>query len=80
MRFSSFKCKNTKPEVLVRKYLFANGLRYRLYDRRAPDKPDIVLAKCKTVVFIKICFWKRDVNCKYEFIPKKRTEFGLNKM
>ena len=57
---SQIKGKNTKPEILVRKYLFANGFRYRLHDSKLPGKPDIILPKYKTAIFINECFmvWK----------------------
>lgn len=77
---SQVKSKDTKPEILVRKFLFANGLRYRLYDRKLPGKPDIVLPKYKTAVFVQGCFWHGHINCKYATIPKTRTEFWANKI
>ena len=54
---SQIKGVDTKPEMLVRKFLFANGLRYRLHDKKLPGKPDIVLPKFKTVIFVNGCFW-----------------------
>jgi len=65
--------KNTKPEIIVRKYLFAKGFRYRLHDRKLPGSPDIVLPKFRTVIFINGCFWHGHENCKYAAIPKTRT-------
>ncbi|MBI4946542.1 MAG: DNA mismatch endonuclease Vsr [Bacteroidetes bacterium] len=62
---SQIRSKNTKPEILVRKFLFAKGLRFRLYDSKLPGKPDIVLPKYKTVIFIHGCFWHGHENCKY---------------
>ena len=53
---SQIKGKNTKPEILVRKFLYANGLRYKLNDKKLPGKPDIVLSKYKTVIFVNGCF------------------------
>jgi DNA mismatch endonuclease, patch repair protein len=57
---SQIKDKNTKPEILVRNFLFAHGFRYRLNDKKLPGKPDIVLSKYKTAIFINECFmdWK----------------------
>ena len=54
---SKIRGKNTKPELLVRKFLFANGFRYRLNVKTLPGKPDIVLPKYKTVIFVNGCFW-----------------------
>ncbi len=77
---SRIKGKNTKPEMLVRKFLFANGFRYRLHVKNLPGKPDIVLPKYKTVVYINGCFWHAHDGCKYYVIPKTRTEWWLNKL
>ena len=77
---SQVKGKDTKPELLVRKFLFANGLRYRLYDKKLSGKPDIVLPKYKTVIFIHGCFWHGHENCKYSILPKTRTEFWSDKI
>ena len=62
---SRIKWKDTKPEILVRKFLFTKGLRYRLHDKKMAGKPDIVLAKYRTVVFIHGCFWHGHEGCKY---------------
>lgn len=77
---SRIRNKNTKPEILVRKYLFSNGLRYRLHDKRLPGTPDIVFIRKKTVIFIHGCFWHGHENCKYFVIPKTRTEWWLKKI
>lgn len=74
------KGKNTKPEMLVRKFLFANGFRYKLHDKKLPGKPDLVLPKYKTVIFIHGCFWHGHANCKYFTIPKTRTQWWTNKI
>lgn len=74
------KGKDTKPELLVRKFLFMNGLRYRLYDKKLPGKPDIVLPKYNTVILIQGCFWHGHENCKYATLPKTRIEFWTNKI
>lgn len=76
---SRIKSKNTKPEILVRKFLFANGFRYRLNDKKLPGKPDIVLPKYKTVIFVNGCFWHGHENCKYFKLPAKRTEWWKEK-
>lgn len=72
--------KDTKPEELVRKYLFARGFRYRKNDRKLPGKPDIVLPKYKTVVFINGCFWHAHEGCRYFVWPKSNVEFWHNKI
>ncbi len=77
---SRIKGKDTKPEMVVRRFLFANGFRYRLHDRRLPGKPDVVLAKYKTAIFVQGCFWHGHKNCKYFVVPKTRTDWWLNKI
>ena len=77
---SQIKSKNTKPELLVRKFLFANGYRYKLHDKNLPGKPDIVLPKYKTVIFVHGCFWHGHKNCKYYVVPKTRTQWWLDKI
>ena len=77
---SAIKGKNTKPEILVRKFLFARGFRYRLNHPRLPGHPDIVLRKYKTCIFVNGCFWHKHEGYKYFVVPKTRTEFWLNKI
>ncbi|MBI2966702.1 MAG: DNA mismatch endonuclease Vsr [Bacteroidetes bacterium] len=77
---SQIKGKNTKPEILVRKFLFARGFRYKLHDKKLPGKPDLVFPKLKTVLFIHGCFWHGHENCKYFIIPKTRTDWWLKKI
>ena len=72
--------KNTKPELLVRKFLHANGFRYRLHVKDLPGKPDIMLAKYKTLIFVHGCFWHGHQGCKYYVVPKTRTEWWQNKI
>ena len=76
---SRIKGKDTKIEVEVRSWLFSRGFRFRKNDKRYPGKPDIVLPKYKTVIFINGCFWHRHTGCKYTTTPKNRTEFWLEK-
>lgn len=71
---------NTKPEETVRKYLFANGFRYRKNDRRFPGTPDIVLPRYKTVIFVNGCFWHVHQGCKDFFWPKNNAEFWKDKL
>lgn len=77
---SQIKGKNTKPEIIVRKHLFAEGFRYRLHDKSLPGNPDIILKKFKAVVFINGCFWHGHHSCKYFKIPKTRTEWWTEKI
>ena len=77
---SQIKGKNTKPEMLVRKFLFAKGFRYRINVKDLPGKPDIVLPKYKTVIFVNGCFWHGHKGCQYFVLPKTRTEWWLQKI
>lgn len=71
--------KDTKPELLVRSVLHRNGYRFRLHAKGLPGKPDIVLAKHHTVVFVHGCFWHRHKRCPDATVPKSRTEFWVQK-
>lgn len=77
---SRIRSKDTKPEMLVRRFLHKNGFRYRLHVKDLPGKPDIVLPKYKTVIFIHGCFWHGHEGCKYFVVPKTRTEWWVNKI
>ena len=77
---SRIKGRDTKPEMIVRKFLFSKGLRYRINDKRLPGTPDIVLPKYKTVVFVNGCFWHGHKGCKYFVWPKNNSEFWKNKI
>lgn len=77
---SQIKSKDTKPELLVRKYLHAQGFRYKLHDKNLPGKPDLVLPKYNTVIFIHGCFWHGHKNCKYFVMPKSRIEYWSKKI
>ncbi len=77
---SRIRSKDTKPEMLVRKFLHSKGYRYRLHVKDLPGKPDIVLPKYKTVIFINGCFWHGHEGCKYFVIPKTRTDWWLEKI
>lgn len=77
---SRIRSKDTKPETLVRKYLFSKGFRYSLNVKRLPGTPDIVLSKFKSVIFVHGCFWHGHDNCKFFVVPKTRTEWWLNKI
>ena len=77
---SRIKSKDTKPEIIVRRFLHQNGFRFKLHSEKLPGKPDIVLPKYKTIIFIHGCFWHGHKNCKYFVVPKTRTEWWLNKI
>ncbi len=77
---SRIRGKDTKIEVAVRQYLFAEGYRFRKNDKRLPGKPDVVLPKYKTVIFVNGCFWHMHEGCKNATIPKTRTDFWLEKL
>ena len=77
---SRIKCKDTKPEIIVRSYLFSRGLRFRKNDKRYPGSPDIVLPKYKTIVFVHGCFWHLHEGCKYARIPKSNVDYWEKKL
>lgn len=77
---SQIKGKNTKPEELVRRYLFSHGFRYRKNVSTLPGKPDIVLPKYKTCIFVNGCFWHKHEGCRYFVWPKNNAEFWKKKI
>ena len=77
---AAIKGKDTKPEMIVRKYLFSRGLRFRVQVRKLPGNPDIVLPKYKTVIFVNGCFWHGHEGCKYFRLPKSNVEFWKEKI
>lgn len=77
---SRIRGKDTKPEMLVRQYLHARGMRYRLHTKELPGKPDLVFPGLRTVVFVHGCFWHRHEGCRYFVVPKTRTDFWLGKI
>ena len=77
---SRIRSKNTKPEMIVRKFLHSKGFRFRLHDKNLPGKPDIVLKKYKAVIFVNGCFWHGHEGCKYFVVPKTRTKWWKNKI
>ncbi|MFC2076820.1 very short patch repair endonuclease [candidate division KSB1 bacterium] len=76
---SRIKSGNTNPERQVRSMLHRMGYRFRLHDHKLPGKPDIVLPKYKTVIFVHGCFWHRHQGCKYAYTPKTRVGFWQRK-
>lgn len=79
MNMSHIRSTNSKPEEIVRKYLFSKGLRYRKNVRTLPGKPDIVLPKYKTIVFVNGCFWHRH-DCGRFVMPSSNTEYWEKKI
>lgn len=77
---SGIRGKDTKPEVLVRRALHADGFRYRLHDKSLPGLPDLVFPRFKAVVFVHGCFWHGHEGCKYFKVPSTRREFWLEKI
>lgn len=77
---SQIRSKDTKPELIVRKFLFSHGFRYRLHDKKLPGRPDIVLPKYKTVIFVNGCFWHGHENCKYFVLPKTKINWWHDKI
>ena len=72
--------KDTRPELLIRRGLYARGLRYRLHVSGMPGRPDIVLPRFWAVIFIHGCFWHAHERCRYFRLPKTRTEFWTAKL
>ncbi len=77
---SRIRSTNSKPEDIVRKYLFSKGLRYRKNVKTLPGKPDVVLKKYKTVIFVNGCFWHGHQGCRYFVMPKSNTEYWNKKI
>lgn len=77
---AAIKGKDTKPEMIVRKYLFSRGMRFRVQVRKLPGNPDIVLPKYKTVILVNGCFWHGHEDCKYFRLPKSNVEFWKEKI
>jgi DNA mismatch endonuclease, patch repair protein len=77
---SRVRATETKPEIRVRKFLFSKGFRYRKNSKSLPGKPDIVLPKFKTVIFVNGCFWHGHKNCKAASIPKSNISYWKNKV
>jgi len=74
------KSKDTAPEMLIRKYLFSKGLRYRLHTSDLPGRPDIVLRRCRTVVLVNGCFWHAHEGCRFKKIPIRNSIFWQEKI
>jgi len=77
---SKIRGQNTKPEELVRKFLFSKGFRYRINDKRYPGTPDIVLPKYRMIIFVNGCFWHGHENCKAAKLPKTNLQTWKRKI
>ncbi len=77
---SNIRSKNTKPEMLVRKALTAEGIHYRLHNSMLPGKPDIIIPKLDKTIFINGCFWHQHKNCKYKSMPKTNYNYWKSKL
>lgn len=76
---AAIRSRDTKPEVYLRKLLFAKGYRYRIATKNIPGHPDIFLRKYNTAIFVHGCFWHRHPGCKYVYTPKSRVDFWQKK-
>lgn len=76
---SRIRGKNSKPEMYVRKFLFENGLRYRIHYSKLPGKPDVVLVSRRVLIDVKGCYWHRHEGCNYAAIPKTNKKFYQKK-
>lgn len=72
---AGIKGKNTRPELALRRALYARGFRYRLHSKKVPGRPDLVFPKYRAVIFVHGCFWHRHEGCRYTTIPATRPEF-----
>lgn len=77
---SRIRSKDTKPEMIVRRFLHSKGFRYRLHRKNLPGRPDIVLLGNKTAIFVHGCFWHGHSGCKYFVLPKTRTQWWREKI
>jgi DNA mismatch endonuclease (patch repair protein) len=76
---AAVRSKNTTPELIVRRAVHRLGFRFRLHDKKLPGKPDLVLRKWRTVIFVNGCFWHRHSNCKKATTPKSNEPFWMKK-
>ena len=74
------KCKNTKPEILIRKIVYGIGFRFRLHVANLPGRPDLTFRRIKKVIFVNGCFWHHHNECKFARMPKSNLEFWIPKL
>jgi DNA mismatch endonuclease, patch repair protein len=77
---SGIRGKDTQPELIVRRYLHAKGLRFRLHDRTLPGRPDLVLRRHRAVVFVHGCFWHQHPGCRFAVMPTQNRKFWAEKL
>ena len=77
---SGIKGKNTKPEMIIRKYLHFKGLRFRLHRKDLPGRPDLVFPRYNLALFVHGCFWHSHPGCKYAVIPESNRQFWITKL
>ena len=77
---SRIRSQNTRPEIIVRKLLTELGVKYRLYGKKYPGKPDILISKKKNVLFVNGCFWHQHNHCKRKTMPKTNIEYWKAKL
>jgi len=77
---SAIRGRDTKPEMIVRRFLHARGMRFRLYRRDLPGRPDLIFPKYRVAVFVHGCFWHQHPACRYAVMPKSNRSFWLKKL
>jgi DNA mismatch endonuclease (patch repair protein) len=77
---SRIRSKHTKPEIIVRKFLYSKGIRYRIHYSKLPGKPDIAIPRAKTAIFVNGCFWHGHKGCKNAKVPSTNRDFWVNKI
>jgi DNA mismatch endonuclease (patch repair protein) len=77
---SKIRAKNTKPEIVVRKFLFAHGYRYRIHQKKLAGNPDIVLKKYNAIILVNGCFWHGHKRCKISRAPKTQKNYWIPKI
>lgn len=76
---SRIRGENTKPELILRSLLHKAGFRFKIHDKNLPGRPDIVLPRYQTAIFVNGCFWHRHSGCKQAYMPKSRQDFWNKK-
>lgn len=76
---SGIRGRHTRPELAVRKALYAAGHRYRLHPKSLPGRPDIAVGKSRCAIFVHGCFWHRHPGCRFAYTPKSNVRFWLKK-
>jgi len=77
---SRIRCRDTKPEIVIRRGLHTAGFRFRLHRRDLPGTPDLVLTRFNVAIFVHGCFWHAHAGCKNFKMPRTRTDFWMQKL